>query len=70
MARRKRFNEDEFNLEDLENEGSEAENDSFFDHLRSFDDECPNCGYFGPMRSTRKGMKCPDCREIVVALDE
>lgn len=27
---------------------------------------CPYCEYEGVLRSTRKGYKCPKCREIVI----
>ncbi len=27
---------------------------------------CHFCGYDGPLRPTRKGYKCPECREIVL----
>jgi len=27
---------------------------------------CAECGYDGPLRSTRKGWKCPECRRIVI----
>ncbi len=30
------------------------------------EDGCPHCGYDGALRSTRKGWKCPECREIVI----
>lgn len=30
------------------------------------DEGCPYCGYEGHLRSTRKGYKCPKCREIVI----
>lgn len=70
MARRRRLNDEERSLEDLENEGSEAEVQGFFGHLRGNEDECPNCGYYGPMRSTRKGMKCPECREIAIPTED
>lgn len=27
---------------------------------------CPECDYEGPLRSTRKGWKCPSCRHLVI----
>jgi hypothetical protein len=27
---------------------------------------CDECGYEGPLRSTRKGWKCTECRKIVI----
>lgn len=30
------------------------------------DEGCPECGFEGPLRSTRIGWKCPSCREIVI----
>lgn len=29
-------------------------------------DGCPFCDFEGQLRSTRKGYKCPKCREIVI----
>ncbi len=42
-----------------------AEEESLWD-LADQDDGCPLCGYDGQLRSTRKGYKCPECREIVI----
>lgn len=70
MARRKRSNDEEISFEELENEGSETEDTSFFGHLRDLDDECPECGYEGVLRSTRKGIQCPKCKAIVIPNDD
>lgn len=34
--------------------------------LADQEEGCPECGFEGPLRSTRKGYKCPECREIVI----
>ena len=65
MSKRKKFNQDEFDF-DEENQVLEEERNGFFDHLYETEDECQRCGYFGPLKSTRKGYRCPDCGKLVV----
>ncbi len=62
MPRKKRFEEDEFEFEANEDEDKP---EGFFGHLHEADDECPSCGYYGPMKSTAKGYRCMDCNKIV-----
>lgn len=45
---------------------ADAEDDEGFRQLLQSEEGCPECGYDGPLRSTRKGYKCPDCRTIVI----
>lgn len=40
--------------------------DDGFRHLIEQDEGCHHCGYDGQLRSTRKGYKCPQCRQIVI----
>jgi hypothetical protein len=37
-----------------------------FRSLIDQEEVCHFCGYDGPLRPTRKGYKCPKCREIVL----
>lgn len=37
-----------------------------FRSLLEAEDGCPYCNYEGSLRSTRKGWRCPRCREIVI----
>ncbi|NJL55765.1 hypothetical protein HC928_11655 [bacterium] len=41
------------------------EEESLWD-LAEQDEGCPECGYEGPLKSTRRGWKCPECREIII----
>lgn len=45
-----------------ETDGDEGFTAGLFDQ----EDGCPYCGFEGQLRSTRKGYKCPECREIVI----
>lgn len=45
------------------------EEESFFRNLSEQDEGCPECDYEGPLRSTRKGWKCPSCKEIVIPVE-
>lgn len=45
---------------------AETTEDGFMAALYEQEDGCPECGSDKPLRSTRKGWKCPDCREIVI----
>lgn len=44
----------------------EGDEDSFRALLATQDDSCPECGFDGPLRSTRKGYKCPRCKALVI----
>lgn len=59
----------DIDLEEVEFQEPEEESDTMFGHLYEAEDECQHCGYYGPLRSTRKGYRCPDCRKIVVSHD-
>lgn len=45
---------------------TDNEHDAGFRQLIEQDDGCHHCGYDGQLRSTRKGYKCPECRQIVI----
>lgn len=42
------------------------EQEGFTAGLFEQQDGCPFCEYEGQLRSSRKGWKCPKCREIVI----
>lgn len=65
---RKKFYHD-INLEDVESPPEPEDSNSMFGNLYEADDECPKCEYYGPMRPTRKGYRCPECRALVVRID-
>jgi hypothetical protein len=44
---------------------SDESNGSLFD-LYEQEEGCPYCEYDGMLRSTRKGYRCPQCKEIVI----
>jgi hypothetical protein len=48
---------------------AQDEDATFQSLLEDQDDGCPFCGFDGQLRSTRKGYKCPECREIVIPVD-
>lgn len=47
-------------------DNDEDEDRGFTGRLFEQEDGCPYCGFEGQLRSTRKGYKCPECREIVI----
>lgn len=59
----------DIDLEDVEVQEPE-EHDTMFGHLYEAEDSCPECDYYGPMRSTRRGWRCPKCRTLVVSHDD
>jgi len=47
------------------NDEDEYDDENTFKSLLEQDEGCP-CGYEGALRSTRRGWKCPKCKNIVV----
>lgn len=43
-----------------------GEDPGYTGSLSEQEDGCPECGFDGQLRSTRKGWKCPECRAIVI----
>ena len=48
---------------------TEEAEEGFTQSLFEQEEGCNECGYDGPLRSTRKGWKCPECRRIVIPLE-
>ena len=44
----------------------EEESEGWRALLSESDDGCSSCGFEGPLRLTRKGYKCPQCRTLVI----
>jgi len=50
----------------ISNRDGDEEEEGFRSLFTSQDDGCTACGFEGPLRSTRKGYKCPKCRTLVI----
>lgn len=66
MAKKQLLDSDGVPTGNAWNRAEVEESNDNFSSLFEQQDGCPYCGFDGQLRSTRKGYKCPECREIVI----